>query len=53
MQSEVSQKEKNVEIKKNGTDEPIFKARIETQMKRTGMWAQVREERWDELIDRD
>ena len=53
MHSEVSQKEKNVEIKKNGTDEPIFRARIETQMKRTGMWAQVREERWDELIDRD
>ena len=53
MHSEVSQKEKNVEIKKNGTDEPIFRARIETQMKRTGVWAQVREERWDELIDRD
>ena len=53
MQSEVSQKEKNVEIKKNGSDEPIFRARTETQMKRTGVWAQVREERRDELTDRD
>ena len=43
IQSEVSQKEKNkyrilkhiCGIQKNGKDEPVFKAEIETQMQRT------------------
>ena len=46
IQSEVSQKEKNkyhilmhiCGIQKNGTDEPVFKAEIETQMQRTNVW---------------
>ena len=46
IQSEVSQKEKNkyrilmhtYGIQKNGTDEPICKAEIETQMWRTNVW---------------
>ena len=66
IQSELSQKEKNkyrilthiCGIQKNGTDEPVFKAEIETQMQRINMdtkgatlggrwwW-------WDELGDRD
>ena len=45
-QSEVSQKEKNkyhilmhiCEIQKNGTDEPVCKAEIQTQMQRTNVW---------------
>ena len=44
IQSEVSQKEKNVETKGNGTDEPICRARIETQVKRADVWAHVGEE---------
>ena len=48
IQSEVSQKEKNkyrilthiFRIWKNGTDQTIFKAGIEMQMKRTDMWAE-------------
>ena len=46
IQSEVSQKEKNkyhilthsCRIQKNGTDEPICKAEIETQMQKTNVW---------------
>ena len=46
IQSEVSQKEKNkyrilmhiCGIQKNGTDEPICKAEIETQTQRTHVW---------------
>ena len=45
-QSEVSQKEKNkyrilthiCGIQKNGTDEPVCKAEIETQTQRTNVW---------------
>ena len=43
IQSEISQKEKNVEIKENGTDEPICRARIEPQVKSADVWAQVGE----------
>ena len=47
IQSEVNQKEKNkyhvlthiCGIQKNGTDEPVCKAEIETQMQRTNLWA--------------
>ena len=50
-QSEVSQKEKNkyhiimhiCRIQKNGTDEPVCKAEIETQMQRTNVWTPVGE----------
>ena len=46
IQSEVSQKEKNTYhilthtygIQKNGMDEPVCKAEIETQMQRTNVW---------------
>ena len=46
IQSEVSQKEKNkyhilthiYGIQKNGTDEPVCKAEVETQMQRTNVW---------------
>ena len=46
IQSEVSQKEKNkyriltyiCGIQKNGTDEPVCKSEIETQMQRTNVW---------------
>ena len=46
IQSEVSQKEKNkyrilthvCGIQKNGTDEPVCRAEIETQMQRTNVW---------------
>ena len=46
IQSEVSQKEKNkyciltyiCGIQKNGTDELVCKAEIETQMQRTNIW---------------
>ena len=46
IQSEVSQKEKNkyrilmhiCGLQKNGTDEPVCKAEIETQMQRTNIW---------------
>ena len=48
IQSEVSQKEKIkyriaahiCGIQKNGTDEPVCKAEIETQMQRTNVWTQ-------------
>ena len=48
IQSEVSQKEKNkyrilthtCGIQKNGTDESVCKAEIETQMQRTNVWTQ-------------
>ena len=51
IQSEVSQKEKNkyrilthlCETQKNGTDEPVFRAEIETQMQKTNVWTSVRE----------
>ena len=60
IQSEESQKEKNkylilmhiCGIQKNGTDEPIFRAGIET--KRRDMWTQPRgKEGWDKLGDQD
>ena len=46
IQSEVSQKEKNkyrilthiYGTSKNGTDEPVCRAEIETQMERTNVW---------------
>ena len=46
IQSEISQKGKNkyrilthiCGIQKNGTDEPVCKAEIETQMQRTNIW---------------
>ena len=50
IQSEVSQKEKNkyrilmhiCGIQKNGTDEPVCKEEIETQMQRTNVWTPSR-----------
>ena len=53
IQSKVSQKEKNKQrilthiygIQKNGTDEPVCKAEIETQMQRTNIWT-PRGESW-------
>ena len=63
IQSEVSQKEKNkyrilthiCGIQKNSTDEPISRARIETQKQRTGMWTQLGEREggtnWEIKID--
>ena len=53
IQSEVSQKEKNkylilahiYGIQKNGTDEPIFRAGIDTQTQRTDLWPQQGQER--------
>ena len=52
IQSEVSHKEKNIYciltyicgIQKNGTNEPISKARIEMQTQRRDMWTWVGEE---------
>ena len=49
IQSEVSQKEENKYhistyiggIQKNGTDEPICKARIKTQAQKMDMWTQL------------
>ena len=63
IQSEVSQKEKNkyhillhiCGIQKNGTDELICKAEIETQMQRTNVWTPREEGRvgmnWEMGID--
>ena len=59
IQSKVSQKEKNkyhilthvCGIQKNGTDEPIFRARVETQ--RTDMQTQGARGGWDKLGDQD
>ena len=53
-QSEVSQKEKNkyrilthiCGIQKNGTDELVCKAEIETQMQRTNIWTQGGKAGW-------
>ena len=50
-QSEVNQKEENkyhilmhiCGIQKNGTDEPVCKAEIETQMQRTNVWTARKE----------
>ena len=68
IQSEVSQKEKNkyhilmhmCGIQKNGTDEQVCMAEIETQMQRRNVWTPKGESgggRWwwwcDELGDRD
>ena len=55
IQREVSQKEKNKYcllthvggIQKNGTDEPICKAEIQTQAQRTNVWTPRRERGWD------
>ena len=59
IQSEVSQKEKNkyrvlthiCGIYKNGTDEHICRAGIETQMQRTDVWTRGGRGGWDELGD--
>ena len=59
IQREVSQKEKNKYcllthvggIQKNGTDEPICKAEIETKMQRTNYGHQGEKGRWDKLGD--
>ena len=62
IQSEVSQKEKNkyrilthiCGIQKNGTDEPVCKAEIETQMQRTNIQTTKGSNGgWDELGDWD
>ena len=68
IQSEVSQKEKNkycilkhiCGTQKNGTDEPVCKAEIETQEQRTNLWTPRGESGrggslgcWDELGDWD
>ena len=37
------------EIQKNGTDELICKAEIETQMQKTNIWTLRRKGGWDEL----
>ena len=62
IQSEVSQKEKKkyrilthiCGIQKNGTDEPVYKTEIETEMQRTNVWTPKGESGvgggwWDEL----
>ena len=54
IQSEVSQKEKNqyhilthiCGTQKNGTDEPVCRAEIETQMQRTNVWTPRGESGW-------
>ena len=54
IQNEVSQKEKDkyrilthiCGIQKNGTDEPVCKAEIETQMQRTNVWTPRGESGW-------
>ena len=65
IQLEVSQKERNEHrmlmhicgIQKNGTDEPVCKAEIETQMQRINLWTPRGEAGegwwWDELGDWD
>ena len=61
IQSEVSQKEKNkyrllmyiCGIQKNGIDDLICKAEIETQMQRTNVWIPRGKWGWDELVDWD
>ena len=58
IQSEVSQKEKNkyrllmyiCGIQKNGIDDLICKAEIETQMQRTNVWIPRGKWGWDELV---
>ena len=53
IQSEISKKEKNkyrilmhiCGIQKNGTDEPVCRAEIETEMQRTNVWT-PRWEKW-------
>ena len=60
IQSEVSQKEKNkycilthtCRIQKNGTDDLICKAEIETQTQKTDVWI-PRGKKWEELGDWD
>ena len=57
IQSEVSQKEKTkchvlthtCGIQKNGTDELICKAKVESQIQRTNLWLPRQKGRWDEL----
>ena len=67
IQGEVSQKEKNkyhiltytCGTQKNGTDEPVCRAEIETQMQRTNVWTPIGGSGggwwwwWDELGVRD
>ena len=64
IQSEVSQKEKNkycilthiCGIQKNDTDNPIFRAGIETQTQRTDMWTQWEREgvtNWEIRFDKN
>ena len=58
-ESEVSQKEKNryhvlirmCGLQKNGGDEHMGKAEIETQTQTTKLWTPSRGNRWDELED--
>ena len=61
IQSEVSQKQKNkyrilthiCGIQKNGIDELICKAEVETQMYRTNVWIPRGKRGWDESGDQD
>ena len=61
MQSEVNQKEENsygiltyiYGIQKSGTDGPVYRAGIETQMQRTDVWAWGKGEGWDELDEQN
>ena len=54
IQSEVSQKEKNkygvlihiCGIQKNGIDEPVFKAELQTQIQGTNIWTPRGESGW-------
>ena len=41
------------EIQKNGTDEPICKAEIDTQTQRSKVWTPRGERKWDEMGDWD
>ena len=40
-------------LKKNGIDDFIYKAEIETQMQRTNVWIPRGKKGWDELGDWD
>ena len=59
IQSEVSQKRKTLYIntciqnQENGTDEPICRVRIETQMQRMDFWTWRERRGWDEIGDWD
>ena len=38
---------------RNGTDEPVYKVEIETQMQRTNVWIPRGKGGWEELGDQD